>query len=197
MATRRTNSPWGSSYKEGLPSRAVDSNVNVDQNVRATITTGVIDVATGQWQGITVSDPQMIPGATAVDLANGADVLFPGTANDENIDMTGYNDLFIAFKPSRGGNYAITAVMGNDTEGGFGGLTPVAAARVLRGASVPFNSTADFEPLLEDAAQDTQSDLWNIFSCAGLFKNQKNLQFKVVNNSGGNSTVEFAYMRMV
>lgn len=194
MATRRTNSPWGSSYKEGLPSRAVDSNVNVDQNVRATITTGVIDVATGQWQGITVTDPQMIPGATAEGIANTGDVLFPGTANAENIDMTGYTDIFIAFKVTNGGNYAISAVQGNDTQGGFGGLTPLAAARALRGTR---NEGQVISDLLIDTADELHTDGWNIFFIGGNLRGQKNMQFKVTNNSGGISTIEFAFMRVV
>jgi hypothetical protein len=194
LATRRTNSPWGSSYKEGLPSRAVDSNVNVDQNVRATITTGVIDVATGQWQGITVSDPQMIPGATAEGIANTGDVLFPGTANAENIDMTGYSDIFIALKPTNGGNYAISAVQGNDTQGGFAGLTPLASARTLRGNRAEGQIISD---ALIDSAEDCQSDLWNVFFIGANLRGQKNMQFKVTNNSGGISTIEFAFMRVV
>ena len=114
MANRKSNSPWGSSYKEGLPSTAVDDSVDIDQNVRATINTGVIDVRTGQWQGITVSDPQMTGFTIAEAIPNSGTALFPDTQNFPSIDMTGYSDIFIAIKPNNGGNIGIEAVMGPD-----------------------------------------------------------------------------------
>jgi hypothetical protein len=195
LANRKSNSPWGSSYKEGLPSTAVNDTVDIDQNVRATISTGVIDVRTGQWQGIRLSDEQFTIDATHEAVANGAAVLSP-QAQPNRIDMTGYKDLLIALKPSRGGNLATTAVMGPDTNY-FANLTPVDAANVLRGASLPQNSTADLQPLFEDAAQDAPVDVWSIYILQGVVAGQKNLQFKVTNNSGGPNNIQFAYMRLI
>ena len=196
MVNRKSNSPWGSSYKEGLPSTAVNDTVDIDQNVRATITTGVIDVATGQWQGITVTDPQMLHGTTGEAIANGAAVLFPGTSDAPNIDMAGYTDIFIALKPTSGGNCAITAVVGNDDTGGFGGLTPTRSGVNLLG-NIPQSTTVDLEDLFNDSAQSLGADVWNIFYIGKNLKGQRNLQFKVTNNTGGPNTIEFAFMRVV
>jgi hypothetical protein len=195
LVNRKSNSPWGSSYKEGLPSTAVNDTVNIDQNVRATINTGVIDVATGQWEGNRLSDKQFTIDAIHEAVANGAAVLSP-QAQPNRIDMTGYQDLLIAIKPSRGGNLATTAVMGPNTNY-FANLDPVDAASVLRGASLPQNSTADLQPLFEDAAQDAPVDVWSIYILQGVVAGQKNLQFKITNNSGGNSNIQFAYMRLI
>ena len=40
------------------------------------------------------------------------------------------------------------------------------------------------------------ADVWNIFNLQGVVANQKNLQFDITNSSGGNSNIEFAYMRV-
>ena len=192
---RKAIAPWSTEREQGIESATVDSNIETPQYLQPVVNTGTIDL-NGNWIGNRTSD-KVFKGITIGEgIANAGEVLFPDTPNFPSIDMTGFSDLFIAIKPSRGGNYAITAVMGPDTTP-FANLTPVAAARVLRGASLPQNATADFQPLFEDAAQDTQSDLWNIFILQGVVAQQKNLQFKVVNNSGGNSDIEFGFMRLV
>ena len=114
-------------------------------------------------------------------------------AQPDFIDMTGYTDLFIAIKPSNGGNYAIVAVMGPDTNT-FANLTPLASARTLR---IFEDQSATSESAVNQSAEDCQSDLWNIFGIQGRLANQKNLQFKLTNNSGGNSDITFAYLRVV
>jgi hypothetical protein len=194
LANRRSNSPWGSSYKEGLPSTAVNDTVDIDQNVRATITTGVIDVRTGQWQGIRLSDEQFLIDATHEAIANGASVLSP-QAQPDRIDMTGYDNILIAIKPSNGGNYAIEAVMGPSTNY-FSNLTPVNAATVLRGAGFDGRNVTVFEALVDDSVEALTADVWNIFMIGLMLQDQKNLQFQIVNNSGGPSNIDFAYMRL-
>ena len=192
----KTNfAPWSAETAQGIKTDPVNSNIKVRQEVVPAITVGTVNALTGEWEGVIESDTAFLIDTTHDGVANGADVLVP-QAQPDYIDMTGYNDLFIAIKPSRGGNYAITAVMGPDTHT-FANLDPIAAARVLRGASLPQNATADFQPLFEDAAQDTQSDLWNVFILQGVVAEQKLLQFKIVNNSGGNSNIQFAYLRVV
>ena len=193
MANRRTNSPWGSSYKEGLPSTAVNSSVDVDQNVRATISTGVIDVATGQWQGIRLSDEQFLIDATHEAVANGASVLSP-QSQPNHIDMTGYSDLFIAIKNSSGSTFGVEAVMGPSTTY-FANLEPVNAGAILRGTTVT-TPTAMVSALI-DSNESLTDSVWNIFSIQTVLANQKNLQFKITNSSGGNSDIQFAYLRVV
>ena len=195
MVNRKSNSPWGSSYKEGLPSTAVNDTVDIDQNVRATISTGVIDVATGQWEGNRLSDKQFTIDATHEAVANGAIVLSP-QSQPNRIDMTGYTDLFIAIKPSDGGNVAIKAVMGPDTNY-FANLTPVDANTTLKGSNALDGGGDDFNSLLSDSTQALTVDVWNIFYINKSLKDQKNLQIQITNNAGSPSNIEFAYMRVV
>ena len=191
MVNRKSNSPWGSSYKEGLPSTAVNDTVNIDQNVRATINTGVIDVATGQWEGNRLSDKQFTIDPTHEAVANGAAVLSP-QAQPDRIDMTGYQDIFIAIKPSNGGVCAVAAVMG-PTNNYFANLTPVNAAANLKGAI----RRNDMDTVLLDSSESMTADVWNIFTIKSQLANQKNMQFSITNNSGGPSNIEFAYLRVV
>jgi len=196
LADRKANSPWGSNNKEGLPSTAVNDTISVNQVLRPTVDTGVIDVDTGQWEGIITSDKQFSLSTITTGLPNGASILRPNTANADFIDMTGYNDLFIAIKPSNGGNFAIQAVMGPDTKY-FANLEPVNAAAGLRGLVIPFGTANDFENIFNDAAESLTADVWNIFPINSVLSNQKNLQFSITNNTGDASDVDFGYMRVV
>jgi len=191
---RRTNSPWSKTYKEGLTTSAVNDHVNIDQNVSATITTGVIDSTTGQWKGITVTDDNFLIDATHEAVPNGASVLSP-QATPDYIDMTDYRDFFMAIKPSTGGNYKLEAVMG-PAHNYFANLTPVNAATVLRGAIGDVDSAAPVFPLFVDNAESLTADVWNIFYICGRLAYQKLLQFKITNNSGGESDIQFAYLRV-
>ena len=193
MVKRSVNSPWGNVYKEGLPSTAVDDKTLVDQEVRPTINTGSIDVRTGKWEGVTHSDENFKDFTTHLAIPNGAAVLAPATATRDYIDMTGFSDIFIAIKPSNGGAVAITAVMGPDTNT-FANLTPVDPAVTIK-TSVSPNTT--LSSAFYDSAETLTADVWNIYNIQTVLSNQKNLQFKILNNSGGESNIEFAYLRMV
>ena len=179
-----------------MPSTAVNDTISVNQVLRPTVDTGVIDVDTGQWEGIITSDKQFSISTITTGLPNGASILRPNTANADFIDMTGYNDLFIAIKPSNGGNFAIQAVMGPDTKY-FANLEPVNAAAGLRGLVIPFGTANDFENIFNDAAESLTADVWNIFPINSVLSNQKNLQFSITNNTGDASDVDFGYMRVV
>ena len=190
---RRTNSPWSKTYKEGLPTTAVDDHVNINQTVSGTITTGVIDSATGQWKGITVTDDAFTIDATHEAVPNSGEVLSP-QATPQYIDMTGFNDLQIAIKPSNGGAFAMEAVMG-PADNMYTNLTPVNAAAILRG-----NEKMDskgFDNMLGDASETMTADVWNIFFIRNVLQNVKLLQFKITNGSGGESDIQFAYLRVV
>ena len=192
MAKRKTNSPWGSAYKEGLPSTAVNDRVAVDEVLYPSVNTGDIDVNTGQWEGVRLSDKRFFISDTATGIANGAEVLFPNTADTDFVDMTGYNDIIIAMKPTRGGNFGTTAVMGPATHD-FANLSPVNAAATLKGAI----DRNDMDTALVDSAEAMTADVWNIFYIGNRVQNQKLLQFNIVNNSGGSSDIDFAYLRIV
>ena len=155
---------------------------------------GVISKETGQWEGITTSDPQFVGLTKSLAVANGATVLFPDTNEYPSIDMSGYNTVFIAIKPSNGGNVAIKAVMGPDAVPS-GGLTPVNAAATLK-YSQGYNGTSSaFTVVLDDSTESLTADVWNIFRLEGRMADFDNAQFAIENNSGGNSDIEFAFRR--
>ena len=193
MVNRKSNSPWGSSYKEGLPSTAVNDTVDIDQNVRATINTGVIDVRTGQWQGIRLSDEQFTIDATHDGVANGASVLSPQSQPDF-IDMTGYNSLYIAIFVSNAGAYNLEAVMGPSTNY-FANLTPINAGATLQGA-YDTNLTG-LSDVFKAISFSATADVWNIISIQDRMLGQKVLQVKISNQSGDVSNIQFAYLRVV
>ena len=186
--------PWSRETSDGLITSAVDSHVRVSQDVIPALNVGTIDRLTGKWEGAQVSDSLFLVDATAEAVANGASFLFPQRSDHEYIDMTNFNDLFIAIKPSNGGNYAIQAVMGPDTYP-YANLSPVAAARPLRGTTS--TTPTAFVTALIDGAEDCQTDLWNILSIKTALANQKLLQFSITNNSGGPSNIQFASLRVV
>jgi len=193
----KTNfAPWSAETAQGIKTDPVDSNIKVKQEVIPAISVGTVNALTGEWTGVRESDTDFLIDPTHEAVANGATVLCPQRSNHEYIDMTGYQDLFIALKTSTGGNFAITAVMGPNTYN-FANLYPVDAASVLRGASLPQNATADFQPLLEDAAQTANTNVWTIFILQGVLAEQKNLQFKIVNNTGTQVDLQFASLRVV
>ena len=181
---RKVYAPY-STTGEQVGQTPLTGYVDVAQAIYPAVNTGQVSTD-GEWSGVIVSDKTFRIDTTHEGVPNAAAVLVPQKANADFIDMTGYNDLLIAIRPTRGGNLATTAVMGPDTNT-FANLTPVDAASVLRGASLPQNSTADLQPLFEDAAQDAPVDVWSIYILQGVVAGQKNLQFKITNNSGGNS----------
>ena len=67
-------------------------------------------------EGAKSSDKDFIAFHLDIGIANGAEILTPSANPDGTwpLDMTGYSDIFIAIKPSNGGNYNISAVMGPD-----------------------------------------------------------------------------------
>jgi hypothetical protein len=193
LPQRKANSPWGSSYKEGLPTTSVNDSIDVDQMIRPMVDCGVISRESGQWEGVTTSDEQFIGITISLGVANSGEILVPDTNAYPSIDMTGFCNLALALKPTNGGTYGIKAVMGPDTLP-FGGLSPVNAAASLRYAR---NALSTFEPLFDDSNETLTADVWNIFIIQCRTEGQKNLQFKITNSSGGTSDIEFAFLRMV
>jgi hypothetical protein len=187
---RKSIAPWSERVSEGLIDQPIDSQISASQTLRATVDTGFID-QTGTWKGIVSSDADFgfyhkgtAVGNGEVDLAS-------------TCDMTGFNDIQIAIKPSNGGNFAIQAVMGPDTNT-YGGLSPVNAASFLRGNIEGTATTmSSFTNVLADAAESLTVDVWNIFYIRTVLKDQKLLQFKITNNTGGSSDIEIMYLRIV
>ena len=186
--------PWSAETAQGIKTDPVDSNIDVKQQVVPALTVGTINAKTGEWTGVLESDTAFLIDATHEAVANGATVLSP-QAQPDRIDMTGYSDIFIAIKPSNGGDIAIKAVMGPNTNY-FANLEPVEAAATLEG-NIGQTNPQDVTTLFDENATSLTADVWNIFVIQHNLANQKNMQFSIVNNSGGNSNIQFAYLRIV
>jgi len=193
----KTITPFSTRAKEGATDSPLGDFVNVEQAIVSTADVGFYDQSTGKLTGVQASDKlfgliQSDPG-----IANSGTILTPSVNADGTwpLDMTGFRYLFIAIKPTNGGNYGITAVMGPDSNS-FGGLSPVNAAANLRFFSEGLTTTA--QDVLNDSAEALSADVWNIFLIqrAGV-EHQKLLQFKITNNSGGSSDIESAFLRVV
>jgi hypothetical protein len=187
--------PWSAETAQGIKTDPVDSNIKVRQEVVPAVTVGTINAVSGEWVGVPTSDEIFYGNTTHLLVANGAAVLAPANNVRNHIDMTGFNDIILAIKPTNGGNVAITAVMGPSTIP-FANLSPVNAATTLR-SNIGSDSEYDFNNTFDDAAESMTADVWNIYYIRNQVKNQKNLQFKFVNNSGGESSLEIAFMRLV
>ena len=191
---RRTGyAPWSLTREAGVQSATVDGTIEVDQYLQPVINTGFVDEK-GNWQGQKSSDEQFIGITKAEGVANGAQALFPDTSNFNHIDMTGFNDLFFAFKPSRAGNYAFKSVFGPDTVS-FANLSPVNTGTVLRGAYNP--GSEELNSLLLDGSDSVSADVWTIYFISSRLRAQKNMQIEIVNNAGGTSNMEFGFMRLL
>ena len=198
VRNRRGLAPWSLAREAGVESATVDGTIEVPQYVQPTLSTGFVDEK-GDWKGTKSSDRDYIAFGKDEGIANGGTILAPGVNPDGTwpLDMTGYSDIFIAIKPTSGGNYAITAVMGPDSNS-FANLSPVNAAATLRGTKASTGSAnTSMDSLLLDAAENLAGDVWNIFMLSKNLGNQKLLQFQITNNSGGSSDIETAFMRIV
>jgi len=193
MAIRKVYAPY-STTGEQVGQTPVEGYVDVKQEITPTILTGELG-KDGEWSGVTVSDKTFLIDTEHLAIPNGATVLSPQKADHEYIDMTGYNDIFIALKVSNGGGFAITAVMGPE-QYPFANLTPVNAASNITTSnpSATGNGLAD---AFNDSAQALTADVWNIFLIPNELKRQKVLQFKITNNSGAESSIQFASLRVV
>jgi len=192
----KTITPFSTRAKEGATDSPLGDFVNVEQAIVSTADVGFYDQNTGKLTGVQASDKLF--GNIQLDsaIANGTAINTP-SANDDGtwpLDMTGYNNIFIAIKTNDAGSYQITAVMGPDSIS-FGGLSPVNAATTLRGNKWTNQDT--IVDLLNDPAEALIADVWNIYYIANILANQKLLMFTITNNSGGTANIETAFMRLV
>tara|TARA_R100001244_G_scaffold7960_1_gene10321 strand:- start:1485 stop:2063 length:579 start_codon:yes stop_codon:yes gene_type:complete len=191
---RKVYAPYSQSG-ENVAQTPLEGYIEIEQIVQPTIETGFVN-ENGLWIGNVSSDAEFTIHNDGVEIANTANFITPSVNADGTwpLDMTGFSDVFIALKPTNGGNYAIQAVMGPDSLS-FANLSPVNAAAKLRGHTP--NGVDDMRALLDDGAESLTADVWNIFIIAISLANQKLLQFNVTNNSGDISTIETAFMRLV
>ena len=196
VRNRKGLAPWSLAREAGIESATVDGTIEVPQYVQPVLDTGFVDEK-GNWKGQKSSDKDFIAFQTDLAIANGGTIITPGVNPDGtwSLDMTGYSDVFIAIKPTNGGNVRIEAVMGPDSLS-FANLTPVDAAKPLIGNRAQA-TPSDLEALFDDGATSLTADVWNIYPIVSNLAGQKLLQFKITNNSGGNSDIETAFMRIV
>ena len=194
---RKAYAPFSLTSEAGGGQTPVEGYIDVNQMIYPSVDTGVID-ENGEWKGVKANDKEFIAFTKDETVPNGAVILTP-SANPNGtwpLDMTGYNDIFIAIKPSEAGNYAIKAVMGPDSVS-FANLNPVNAAATLTGTMAQ-STPVDFESLFEYGKVAMTADVWNIFIIGNNLRNQKLLQFKITNNTGSEAaSIECAFMRLV
>jgi hypothetical protein len=193
MANRKVYAPY-STTGEQVGQTPVEGYVDVKQEITPIILTGELG-KDGEWSGVTVSDKQFLIDTTHAAVGGaGAAVLSPQKSDHEYIDMTGFRTIFIAIKTSSGGAFAIEAVMGPDSYA-YANLNPVNAATTLKGGVDPAQET--FENIFVDSSETLTANTWNIFPIQNRLANQKLLQFKITNNSGAPSDIQFASLRVV
>ena len=194
MVYERTGyAPWSLTREAGVQSATVDGTIQVPQYVYPNLDTGFLDEK-GNWKGRKSSDEVFIGLTKAESIANGGDVLFPDTPTFPSINMEGFSDLVFAIKPTNGGNYVLKTVMGPSTTP-YANLTPVNSAATI---AIVTNPASDDIVTALNVTASLGADVWNIVSVLnGRCKNQLNLQIFCTNNSGGASTIEFGFMRLV
>jgi len=191
---RKVYAPYSQSG-ENVSQTPLEGYIEVQQKVIPTIETGFVN-ENGLWIGNVSNDTEFIL-YSEEGIANGAHILTPGVNPDGTwpLDMTGYQDMQIAIKPTNGGNYKLSAVMGPDSNS-YANLNPVDAAAALIGTMAQ-GTPVDLEALFYDAVQALTADVWNIFYIGSTLRNQKLLQFQITNNSGDASDIETAFLRLV
>jgi hypothetical protein len=192
---RKVYAPYSQSG-ENVAQTPLEGYIEVQQEIIPTIETGFVN-ENGLWIGNVSSDKEFSVHTDGTEIANTANFITPSVNADGTwpLDMSGFTSLYIALKPTNGGNYAITAIMGPDSNS-FANLSPVNAAATLRGLVDPRSNNCD--DLFVDTAESLTVDVWNIFFIGwDRLANHKLLQFNIVNNSGDISTIETAFMRLV
>ena len=192
---REGYAPCSLTRKAGVQSATVDGTIEVPQYIQPVLQTGFVDEK-GDWKGTKSSDEVFHAFDTHVGIPNTGEILTPQAVSDTiwPLDMTGFTDLQLAIKTTQGGNYAIEAVMGPDSNN-YANLNPVNPAAAIRG-----NENLDskgFDKVLSDSAEVMTANVWNILFIRNVLQNIKLLQFKITNNSGSEADIEVSFMRLV
>tara|TARA_Y100000310_G_C20558116_1_gene751602 strand:+ start:361 stop:939 length:579 start_codon:yes stop_codon:yes gene_type:complete len=188
---REGYAPWSLTREAGVQSATVDGTIEVPQYIQPVLDTGFVDEK-GDWKGTKSSDEQFIQFQKDEAIANGGEIL------TKTINMTGFQDMQIAINPSNGGNFAIQAIMGDN--GGtekYANLAPLNSAAPLKGTIDTVVGNNAMDTIFSDAAESLTADVWNIFYIGSRLRGQKLLGFKITNNSGGNSDIQTAFLRLV
>ena len=190
---RKVYAPFSLTSEAGVAQTPVEGYIDVNQVIYPTVNTGTVN-ENGKWTGVKSSDEDFLGLQTAEAIGDGANVLFPDTTNFPSINMTGFRDLFLAIKVSNTGTYAIRGMSGPDTVR-FGNIT--AQAGITYKGNY-YDGSQSFEEMLVDTSENISvADGFFIFMIQERARNYQNLQFRITNNSGGNSDITFGFMRLV
>lgn len=195
MAEKKTYAPFSQVAEGGTTQAPIDGYIRIPDSVQPTISAGRVGTD-GKWIIEPVNDDAFHSFAKDEAIPNTGVILAPQIASGTiwPLDMTGFNDVQIAIRPTRAGNYAITAIMG-PADLAYANLRDVDAATALL-INIP-TDTQEFKQAFSDSAQSLTADVWNIMTIKNNLSNQKLLQFKITNNSGGESDIETAFLRLV
>jgi hypothetical protein len=192
---REGYAPWSLTRKAGVQSATVDGDIEVPQYIQPVLDTGFVDEK-GDWKGSKSSEEQFHSFGKDDGIPNGGNILAPQASGSIwPLDMTGFKHVQLAIKTTSGGNYAVTAMMGPDSNS-YANLSPVDPASTLQG-NLGQRDPQDFTDLFHDGTQSLTANVWNIFMISENLHNQKLLQFNIVNNSGSEADIETAFLRLV
>ena len=190
---RKVYAPFSLTSEAGVAQTPVEGYIDVNQAIYPTVSTGVVN-ENGKWTGVKSDDAEFIGFTKAEAIGNGEHILFPATNNHPSIDMTGFNDLFIAIKSSATGDIAIRAMSGPDTER-FANIT-VAHGITYKGNYNDGNATLE-ENIVDSTETLSTADAFFVYMLQSRARNYRNLQFRITNNTGGIANFDFAFMRLV
>lgn len=191
---RKVYAPFSLTSEAGVGQTPVEGYIDVNQVIYPTVNTGTVN-ENGIWAGVKSDDTEFFGLTTHLNVPNAGEVLGPDTNEIDHIDMTGFKNIIFAIKVTRAGNYLMQAVMGPDTNR-FANLQPVNAGVILQG-SADASGGSGLENLFSET-RTLDADVWNIFTLQyGRLQAQKNLQFKITSQSGGNSDIELAFLRLI
>ena len=190
---RKAYAPFSLTSEAGVAQTPLEGYIDVNQVIYPAVNTGTIN-ENGKWSGVKANDSEFIGFTKHLAIANGEHVLFPATNNHPSIDMTGFNDLFIAIKSSATGDIAIRAMSGPDTER-FANIT-VAAGVTYKGNYNDGNATLE-ENIVDSSETLSAADAFFVYMLQSRARNYQNMQIRVTNNTGGEADFEFAFLRMV
>ena len=173
----------------GVTQTPVEGYIDVEQRIKPTLTVGSVDEK-GIWSGVKSDDREFFLFQKDDAIPNTGEILYPA----DGLDMIGFRHMMLAIKPTNGGNYAIQLVMGPDTNR-FNNLQPVNSGSLLKG--FVDNRTETMGKLADDSAEALTADVWNIYAVLNYdYSGYENIQWKITNNSGGESFIETAVKRL-
>jgi hypothetical protein len=187
---RKVYAPFSLTSEAGVAQTPVEGYIDVNQTIYPTVSTGTIN-ENGTWTGVKSNDNEFIGLSKDLAIAHGADILTQTT-----IDCANYNNLMFALKVSNAGNYALSLlVSGTETgDDSYYNLKPT-NTNFFAYSTLRTDSSANLLDQLLVAENAYDADVWNVVKIDEV----KGFKFimKVSNNSGGNSDIETACMRII